>query len=176
LADVFEITKCEWCNVSGGDGEDSFILAGTSYNCTLYGGAAKDTFNGGGFIDGWVYGDDGGFNTNPGGDILTGTGVWSNTTIYGEEGDDKIDCQDAIGNIFMFGNAGNDRLFGGTGNDEFNGGTGSDWMSGGPGDDTFRSVDGLKNDIIYGGDHVLGDKAYVDPAGEWIISEVENVQ
>lgn len=96
-------------------------------------------------------------------------------TVFGDDGNDFIDCGTAGGayvsggagedTVFgtnqadsLFGNDGLDQLYGDGGNDGLNGGNGNDYLSAGDGNDTL--IGGPGNDTLRGGngaDYLSGD-------------------
>ena len=147
-------------NLKGGDGNDSLV-----------GGAGKDALGGGAGNDVIVaqYADFAGGNTQ----VTGGTGkdtLWMdghgpvatpttpggasyvNTdfeTVYGGNGNDRIDSSGMSTAVVLFGNGGNDTLLGGSGNDSINGGAGNDSLKGNAGNDTLDG--GLGDDTLLGG-------------------------
>lgn len=186
----------------GGEGND--VVDGGTGNDRVYGGAGADELYGGEgndylYVDGddtviqggdgvdrvYVQGSDG-VDLNladsevehaygaGGNDALDGSGLTTNTSIYGRDGDDEI--TGGSGNDNVRGDAGSDTVDGGTGNDRAYGGDGADTVSGGDGADRVYGdagddiVDGgTGNDRVYGGagaDELYGgagnDYLYVD--------------
>ncbi|MFU7559501.1 calcium-binding protein [Stieleria sp. JC731] len=88
-------------------------------------------------------------NTGSGNDFVNVvSGVTSDVTLYGGEGDDQF-VVDSTGVATLYGDAGSDTLVGGRGNDYLIGGSGDDYIEGRSGDDSLYGNE--DNDTIYGG-------------------------
>jgi Ca2+-binding RTX toxin-like protein len=95
-----------------------------------------------------------------GDDVITGSGSWPSTSVYGDIGDDMIDLRASTGiNINLYGDDGNDRLYAGSWGNNLYGGAGSDRMR--VGDDRSYAVD-TETDFITGAAH---DKGRPRPSG-----------
>ncbi|MFZ6748472.1 putative Ig domain-containing protein [Undibacterium sp. Ren11W] len=113
--------------ISGGDGNDQ--IYGEDNNDLLSGGEGNDLLDGG-VGDDILYGDNGD-------DILQlGSG---RDRAFGENGSDFLIASDvpgqAVANVYLDGNAGNDSLIGAGGSDLLLGGRGEDYLVGGAGND-----------------------------------------
>jgi Ca2+-binding RTX toxin-like protein len=147
--------------VNGGEGDDSIsvdagvpatsVLGGSGAD-TLLGGTNNDTLLGAGGNDS-VWG--GGGN-----DLILGGG--GNDTGRGGPGDDVLR-----------GGKGDDLLVGGVGNDQLTGGPGADTLRGGAGNDTLFAIDGLPDDVLYGG--LDTDVAHFDVGDSIPNTDIEQV-
>jgi Ca2+-binding RTX toxin-like protein len=145
-----------YCEILGGDGNDTLALSpglprglidggagndvifGSVNADYLYGGSGNDTIEGGGIND-FVDGGSGNDNITAHGIIFGGSG---NDTINAPDSDnviDRIDC--GAGNDNCNAGDGNDRVIGGAGNDSLNGGDGADILVGGSGSDVLNGHD-----------------------------------
>jgi Ca2+-binding RTX toxin-like protein len=114
-------------NVSGGAGDDIYVIRGRLPGLQIYAGGGNDTLDYSGYTTG----------------VSVNLGLWTATDIdrgvigfenvVGGSGDDTL-TGDGGDNILV-GNAGNDVLVGGDGYDLLVGGTGDDRLDGGAGDD-----------------------------------------
>src|SRR5882724_1227494 len=117
-------TKGETDNLSGGAGNDTYLVDSTGDKVTelSMGGTdlvkSSQTYTLSDFVEN--------LTLLPAAGNIDGTGNGSNNVITGNEGNNKL-----------FGLEGNDTLNGGDGNDRLDGGNGNDAMTGGNGDDVY---------------------------------------
>ncbi len=123
------------------------------------------------------------------GNDVVHAGVWSDDTVYGGNGNDKLNGQ--WGNDTLFGENGDDVINGGAGNDILDGGDGNDRLYGDYGNDTL--LGGKGNDSLYPqlGTNVVdggpdNDRLYlpglyadfeilVEAEGKLVVSHVEGI-
>jgi probable HAF family extracellular repeat protein len=141
--------------VTGGAGNDTITLAGTTEPATVHGNAGDDVIVG-----------------NDAGDSLTGNvgndnikGGAGNDTITGAAGNDTL--KGAGGDDSLAGGADNDVLKGNAGNNTLNGGAGTNALHGGVGNDTFYAVTGTNDEIF--ADTAVNDTVYYNPSDAYII-------
>lgn len=133
----------------GGAGDD--FLEGDHGNDRFTGGAGNDTIDGGIDIDGVI--ESGNVNFTLTNTSLKGKGTDTLKSIefaelVGGSSDNTLNTtQFDLGNVTLFGRAGNDILKTGKGNDTLRGEAGDDTMSGGAGIDTYF-VDSTNDQVI----------------------------
>jgi Ca2+-binding RTX toxin-like protein len=139
------------------------IIGGTSFNDTLVGNLAANTFHGLGGDD-LIVGSPG----DPGdpadlGDTLYGD--IGDDTIYGKYGDDTLEGGDDDDQLF--GGGGTDDIKGGAGKDSITGGLGADDLDGGTGQDTLDYSTNASFEIKI--DLVLGQQ-FSKNGEDWVFS------
>jgi len=161
--------------VGADDAAGSDTLTASTDGAFIYGLAGGDNIDTNGFVDATIYagkGDD--FVTvdgglvygNAGADEITLTVATGETaTVFGgsdvvgtTDGNDTIDGSASVGDLLLYGNAGNDTLIGGSGDDTIYGGADNDSILGGAGNDALYGnlgndtiIGGAGNDTIFGG-------------------------
>nr|WP_322710474.1 DUF4347 domain-containing protein [Nostoc sp. ChiSLP03a]MDZ8211571.1 DUF4347 domain-containing protein [Nostoc sp. ChiSLP03a] len=185
--------------LDGGDGNDYLYgqdghdrLIGNAGNDYLYGGVGDDTLDGGNGTD----------SLNESGDVnftLTNTqlsGLGSDVLISIEKviltggiTDNILDASIfTLGNVSLYGGAGNDNLLGSSNNDYLYGQNGNDYLIGGAGndylygqDDSDRLYGNAGNDYLYGGNSddtlnsgVGNDSLYGENGNDYFIGDAGN--
>ncbi|MBE9211527.1 DUF4347 domain-containing protein [Plectonema cf. radiosum LEGE 06105] len=167
-----EIRNIQRAILSGGSNSNRIDASGFSGNTFLYGNEGNDTLMGGegdDNLDGGQGNDS--LNGGAGTDTIRETGdvnfILTNNQLEirdiripinseidrltsierailsGGASNNIIDARQFTGNVFLYGNEGNDSLMGGEGDDNLYGGEGSDTLNGGAGTDTIReTIDG----------------------------------
>ncbi|BAZ49482.1 hemolysin-type calcium-binding region [Nostoc sp. NIES-4103] len=135
----------------GENGNDN--LSGGAGNDNLSGGAGDDIFDGGDGIDALSESSDVNFTLSNtqlaglGSDILTSI---ERVTLTGGISDNILDASAfSLGNVYLYGGAGNDTINGGASNDYLYGQDGSDRLIGGAGNDYLYGGNG--DDLLNGG-------------------------
>ena len=158
-------------SLSGGDGDDTFVLTGTYGDDTIVGGEAGET--NGDTIDASALTQDTTLTYTSGeaGTLADGTSTATFSEIEAAQlgsGDDTVDASATTTGVNVDAGAGDDSLTGGSGADTLAGGTGADTLAGGAGDDTLDlgAADGVEDLIILddgsGNDVVIGFETPID--------------
>ncbi|MBR9862822.1 MAG: calcium-binding protein [Rhodobacteraceae bacterium] len=143
--DVFvEDGSRELVEYYGGEGQDTLLLAGHSYNLlTLDEAASVETVDFAGYSLSGTSDDDAI-------DLSGVTGLKNGSSIYLDRGDDLYRGSSDAENVY--GGWGDDVIFGGAGADSLSGGDGWDTVYGGAGDDVLVQASDPSEDLFFGGD------------------------
>jgi hypothetical protein len=141
--------------VTGGAGDDTITLTGTTVPATVHGNAGDDVIVGNGAGDS-LTGNVGNDNIKGGAGNDTITGAAGNDTLKGAGGDDSLS-----------GGADNDVLKGNAGNNTLNGGAGTNALHGGVGNDTFYAETGTNDEIF--ADTAVNDTLYYSSSDAYVI-------
>lgn len=146
--------------LDGGTGND--VLNGGDDGSTFTGGAGNDTLNGGAGTD-FLF-ESGNVNF-----VLTNTKLTGNGTdilssierasLFGGDGNNKLDATSFSGDVSFFGGNGNDTLLGGSNNDDFDGGAGNDLINGGAGNSDRVNAFSEKGNIVLTDSKLTGSAA-----------------
>lgn len=139
--------------IYGGDGNDTFIVDGTSFDLSEAAGQGIDLVKS---TVSFELGDNFENLTLLGTGDINGTGNALANTILGNAGDNRLNGD--AGSDKLFGGAGDDSVFGDSGNDTLSSGSGNDLLYGGIGNDVIVGATGA--DSLYGGagrDVLTGD-------------------
>ena len=146
---TFVLSGVEEAALTGGAGDNVFIVTGWSGAATLTGGGGTDRVQAQG-AGNFSLGDT--LLTHSTGGTFSLSGI-TQARLTGDAGANRLDAHLFTGRVTLAGGDGPDTLIGGIANDVLSGGSGQDFLDGGPGADTLDG--GAGTDVGVNGEVVV---------------------